>query len=162
MSSAESRGRAVVNGRGAGRWERGHPWIFRSDLSEPPRDEAGLVTVSDARGKPLGVALWSPRSEISLRLVDRNPDADIDSSWWRTKIAAALSRRRPVAEHTNAYRVVHGEADGCPSLVIDRYDRWIVIQLLSAGIETARADIVRAIRDELSPDGILARHDVPV
>ena len=121
-----------------------------------------MVTVSDARGKPLGVALWSPRSEISLRLLDRNPDADIDHAWWRTKIAAALSRRGPVAEHTNAYRVVHGEADGCPSLVIDRYDRWIVVQLLSAGIETARESIVRAVRDELTPGGILARHDVPI
>ena len=162
MSTVEGRGRAVVNGRGAGRWERGHPWIFRSDLSEPPREEAGVVTVSDARGKPLGIALWSPRSEISLRLLDRNPGAVIDRRWWRDRIGAAAARRRPVSAQASAYRVVHGEADGCPSLVVDRYDRWIVVQLLSAGIESLRADIVGAIGDELAPEGILARHDVPV
>ena len=120
------------------------------------------MTVSDARGKPLGVALWSPRSEISLRLLDRNPTAVIDRQWWRDRIAAAYARRRPVSVQANAYRVVHGEADGCPSLVVDRYDRWVVVQLLSAGIESAREDIVGAIRDELAPEGILARHDVPV
>ena len=57
---------------------------------------------------------------------------------------------------------MHGEADACPSLVCDRYDRWLVVQLLSAGLEAFRAPIVDALRDVLSPDGILARHDVPV
>ena len=151
-----------MNGRGAGRWERGHPWIFKSDLIEPPGAAAGVVTVADARGKRLGVALWSPRSEISLRLLDRNPDATVDLRWWRQRVAAALARRASIVASTNAFRVLHGEADGCPSLVVDRYDRWIVVQLLSAGIETVRTDVVRAIQEEMQPLGILARNDVPV
>ena len=66
---------AIVSARGAQRWNAGHPWIFRSDVLERPSGDAGAARVSDQRGKPLGVALWSPASEITLRLIDRNPDA---------------------------------------------------------------------------------------
>jgi len=64
---------ATVSTKGARRWSEGHPWIYRSDVIDRPAGDAGAVRVSDQRGKPLGVALWSPRSEISLRLLDRDP-----------------------------------------------------------------------------------------
>lgn len=153
---------AVVSVRGARRWERGHPWIFRSDLIERPAEEPGVVRVSDSRGRPLGHALWSPRSEISLRLLERDPHAPIDAAWWQAALARALHRRHGLEQETNAYRLVHGEGDALPSLVVDRYDRWLVLQLLSAGLETQRAFIVDALRRHLDPLGILARHDAPV
>jgi 23S rRNA (cytosine1962-C5)-methyltransferase len=95
-------------------------------------------------------------------MVDARPLADLDQAWWRDRIQIAVRRRAPLANVTNAYRAVHGEADACPSLVCDRYDRWLVVQLLSAGLEAFRARIVEALCDALSPAGILARHDVPV
>jgi 23S rRNA (cytosine1962-C5)-methyltransferase len=137
---------------------RGHPWIFRSDVEAGP-DDPGLVRVQDGRGKFLGQALWSPRSEIRLRLLERTERA-VDVTWWRERIATALSRRAGI--DANAFRVVHGEGDGLPSLVVDRYDRWVVAQLLSAGLETMRADIMAALVDVLAPDGILFRHDAGV
>jgi 23S rRNA (cytosine1962-C5)-methyltransferase len=153
---------AQVSSRGARRWEHGHPWIYRSDVTATPGDGAGAVRVEDQRGRPLGVALWSPRSEISLRLVDRDPDAQIDLDWWRARLDTAIARRAPLIGHTTAYRLVHGEADGMPSLICDRYDRWLVVQLLSAGLETFRDAIVGALGELVAPEGILARNDVPV
>ena len=149
----------TVNAKGARRWDAGHPWIYRSDVVTRPDEPAGALPVSDTRGKPLGWALWSPKSEISLRLLDREPSARIDGPWWHTRIGAALERRAGIAG-TNAYRLIHGEADGLPSLICDRYDRWLVVQLMSAGLERFRDDIVAALMHHARPDGILARNDV--
>ena len=148
----------TVSSRGAARWVRGHPWIYRSDVVESPAD-AGLVRVADTRGKFLGQALHSPRSEIRLRLLERS-ERVVDATWWEEALAAALARRAVI--DATAYRVVHGEGDGLPSLVVDRYDRWAVVQLLSAGLETMRGPILDAVAAVLGPDGILLRNDVPV
>ena len=159
MPSTRHRPAATVSARGARRWDSGHPWIFRSDVVSPPDSSAGIVEVRDQRGKPLGLALWSPRSEISLRLLERDVSATIDRSWWRARIGAANARRAILAGRTNAWRVVHGEGDGLPSLVVDRYGEHIVTQLSSAGIEACRAEIVAALIDLFNPSGILARND---
>src|SRR5690349_4190148 len=99
----------TVSAKGARRWAAGHPWIYKSDLLSDPHAEAGAVRVMDQRGKPLGVALWSPRSEISLRQLDENADARIDDEWWRRSLTRAIARRSSLAGATNAYRLVHGE-----------------------------------------------------
>ena len=147
-----------VSNRGAARWVRGHPWIFRSDVTSPT-PTAGIVAVTDPAGRFLGQALCSPRSEIRLRLLERS-DRPIDTGWWRERLADAVARR--IGIDANACRLVHGEGDGLPSLVVDRYDRWLVVQLLSAGLETARDDVVKALVDVVKPDGILLRNDAPV
>src|SRR5688572_25103790 len=139
---------AVVSAKGARRWQQGHPWIYRSDVTQRPRAAAGLVRVRDTRGKALGVALWSPRSEISLRLLDDDPDARIDATWWRERIQASVVRRASLQSEANAYRLIYGEGDALPSLICDKYDRWIVVQLMSAGLERFRDDIINAI-DEI-------------
>src|SRR5438105_13978901 len=136
---------ARVSARGARRWNEGHPWIYRSDVVARPDIPAGAVLVEDQRGKPIGWALWSPRSEITLRMIDRDPGARIDADWWKARIAAAVERRRGVERETNAFRLVHGEGDRCPSLICDRYDRWLVVQLMSAGLEAFRAEILEAL-----------------
>jgi 23S rRNA (cytosine1962-C5)-methyltransferase len=148
---------ARVTARGAERWVRGHPWIYRSDVeSHPP--EPGLVPVQDPRGRFIGQGLLSPASEIRLRLLERG-DRLVDPGWWRERIAAAAARRAGI--DATAYRLVHGEGDGLPSLVVDRYDRWIVAQILSAGLETMRQPILDALASLFDPRGILLRHDVP-
>lgn len=153
---------AVVAAKGARRWEQGHPWIYRSDVAKRPDAPPGVVRVRDTRGKALGLALWSPRSEISIRLLDRDADATIDGDWWRRRVAACVARRAPLASDGNAYRLIHGEGDGLPSLVCDKYDRWVVVQLMSAGLEAQRDLVVDAIHEAVQPLGILARNDVPL
>jgi 23S rRNA (cytosine1962-C5)-methyltransferase len=156
--SPGSRSSAVVSHRGAERWSRGHPWIYASDVAHGPPDP-GVIAVHDTRGKFLGQALYSPRSEIRLRLLERS-DRAVDPRWWEERLAQALSRRAAI--DATAYRVVHGEGDGLPSLIVDRYDRWVVAQLLSAGLETMRESILDALRAVLSPEGILLRNDAAV
>src|SRR5688572_23944394 len=153
---------ATVSAKGARRWETGHPWIYRSDLVTVPDGDAGAVRVMDQRGKPIGVALWSPRSEISLRQLDPDPDADIDDEWWHRALTRAIARRSPLADDTTACRLVHGEGDLIPSLIVDKYDRWLVVQLMSAGLERFRREILGALIEIVHPDGVLARNDVPL
>jgi 23S rRNA (cytosine1962-C5)-methyltransferase len=147
---------ARVTARGAERWVRGHPWIYRSDVEQHP-SEPGLVPVQDPRGRFIGQGLLSPTSEIRLRLLERS-DATVDAAWWQRRIEAAADRRSGI--DASGYRVVHGEGDGLPSLVVDRYDRWLVAQILSAGLETLRQPILDALVDQFRPEGILLRHDV--
>jgi 23S rRNA (cytosine1962-C5)-methyltransferase len=148
---------AMVAARGAKRWTTGHPWIYRSDVLRHP-SEAGIVPVLDERGRFLGQALCSPQSEIRLRLLERS-DRPIDATWWRERFATCRDRRLGI--DANAWRAVHAEGDGLPALVVDRYDRWLVIQLLSAALEPQRDNIVAALQEVFVPEGILARHDVP-
>jgi 23S rRNA (cytosine1962-C5)-methyltransferase len=147
-----------VTPRGAERWVRGHPWIYRSDVLGAP-DAPGLVGVKDQRGRFIGQALYSPRSEIRLRLLERS-DRPVDAGWWRERLAASAAQRSRI--DATAYRVVFGEGDAIPSLVVDRYDRWLVVQILSAGLETMRDTIVTALVEALEPEGILLRNDTPV
>jgi len=153
---------AIVSSRGAKRLAAGHPWVFRSDLAEAPAGPPGAVRVADARGHALGWAWWSPASEIALRRVERDSDTTIDRAWWRARLAHALARRAPLAADTNACRLVHGEGDGLPALVVDRYDRWLVVQLLSAAVEAQRALVLDVLQELAAPAGILARNDASV
>jgi 23S rRNA (cytosine1962-C5)-methyltransferase len=150
-------GRTVVSRRGAARWRRGHPWIYRSDVVDGPATP-GIVTVADERGAFLGQALWSPVSEIRLRLL--SPDeVPIDGAWWVDRLREAHERRAALEPPATAYRVVHAEGDGLPSLVVDRYGDHVVAQLLSAGLETVRGDVLAAIDAVLAPAGVLLRND---
>jgi 23S rRNA (cytosine1962-C5)-methyltransferase len=153
---------ATVSERGAQRWARGHPWIFRSDVTARPGVPAGAVRVRDSRGRWLGVALWSPQSEISLRLLDHDAEANVDASWWSARIGAALAQRTAIAAEATAYRLIHGEGDALPSLVCDRYDRWLVVQILSAGLDVFRDMIVDLLVRATKAEGVLARNDVPL
>jgi len=148
-----------VTARGAERWKQGHPWIYRTDVAEEPDKEPGIVRVTDRRGRFLGQALYSPKSEIRLRLLTR-AETPLDAVWWGGRIAAAISHRMGI--EANAWRAVHAEADGLPSLIIDKYGPWVVAQLLSAGLERSRDDVVAGIRAALSPQGILLRNDAGV
>lgn len=151
---------AVVTHRGSNRWRRGHPWIYRSEVvREPPEGSPGVVRVQDPDQRTIGQALYSPASEIRLRMLE-DADRPVDHAWWAARVAEAAGRRRGI--DATAWRVVHGEGDGLPSLVVDRYDRWLVVQLLSAGLESQRETVLDAIEEVLSPEGILLRHDVPV
>lgn len=150
---------AVVSARGATRWQRGHPWIFRSEVMRFPESPAGAVVVEDPRGRPLGTALWSPASEISLRFVDRRPLPTLDAAWWHDRLRQALEQRADILRHSSACRLVHGEGDALPSLTCDRYDRWLVVQLMSAGLEAFRREITAALLALTGCDGILARND---
>ena len=153
---------AVVSRKGAQRLRGGHPWVFRSDLERVPAQPAGVVRVEESNGTPLGWALWSPLSEISLRRLEADTTRVVDEAWWYETLHTAVARRAPLAAVANAYRLVHGEGDGLPSLVVDRYGDFLVVQLLSAGIDVHTETIVHHLRALTGCTGMLARHDSPV
>src|SRR2546425_10222758 len=149
----------IVRERGPGRGQAGQPWTSRAGVSDAPRAGAGIVTAADRRGRRHGQALYSPKSEIRLRLLTRGGEP-IDAAWWEDRIRRAAALRS--GSDATAYRVVHAEGDGLPSLVLDRYGPYVVAQLLSAGLERVRDDVVAGIRAALEPDGILLRNDAAI
>jgi 23S rRNA (cytosine1962-C5)-methyltransferase len=151
-------GPVVVSRKGRARIERGHPWVFRSDVvNDGGASPGAVVRVADARGTPLGFAFWSSRSEIRLRMIERGES--LADGFLRDRIARALRWRETVAAGAEAYRVVHGEGDGLPSLVVDRYGDHLSIQTLSQGTERAKGEIVSALVDLLKPKGVVERND---
>lgn len=153
--------RARLSRRGAARWQHGHPWIFRSDVLDFPDGPPGPVEVFADNGRFAGMALWSPLSQISLRMLTREQRA-IDAVFWQERVRGATEYRATLGIEGNAWRLLHGEADGTPSLVVDRYDDYLVAQFLSAGLEACRTDIVAALLTVIEPAGLLARNDVAV
>jgi 23S rRNA (cytosine1962-C5)-methyltransferase len=154
----EVEGAAVVTPRGEARALGGHPWIFRSDVARTDGVSPGaVVRVFGPRGRHLGFAFYSSRSEIRLRLVSRG--AELPAGFLRERIQAALRWRETVASGATAYRVVHGEGDGLPSLIVDRYGEFLVLQTLSQATERLKDEIVALLVEVLRPRGILERND---
>jgi 23S rRNA (cytosine1962-C5)-methyltransferase len=157
----EIEGPVAVDRRGEARIARGHPWIFRSDIvSDGGATPGALVRVANARGRPLGFAFWSAQSEIRLRMVERGES--LPDTWLRDRLEQALAWRLTVAAGADAYRVVHGEGDGLPSLIVDRYGDYLVIQTLSQGTDRAKAEIVGLLVDLLGAKGVVERNDPKV
>lgn len=152
----------TVKQKGAERVRAGHLWIYRSDVSEAKNVAGGsVVRVVDERGRFVGQALWSDRSEISLRLLTAR-DETIDREWWRKRLRAAAARRAGVAQSANAYRLVYSEGDLLPSLIVDVYGDVLVLQTLSQGSEALKETFVELLVEEFQPAAIVERNDVRV
>ena len=144
---------------------RRHPWVF-SGAVEKVTGQPGpgdTVEVCDASGKPLALAAWSPKSQIRARVWSFDAPS-IDAAFFRARIQAALALREalPAAKHTNALRLVHGESDGLPGLVVDRYADVLVAQFLSAGAERWRDPILDALSELSGCAAIFERSDAEV
>ena len=148
----------TISRKGEQRVDAGHPWVYRSDVLGVDAAAGDIVRVEGPRGRPLGYAFFSDRSEIVVRMV-APPDAEPTPSFWRDRIAAAAAYRESLQLDATAYRVVHGEADRLPSLIVDRYGDYLVVQALSQAVDRALPAITQALVDVLQPAGILARND---
>ena len=153
---------AIITQRGAERARAGHLWIYRSDVSNGKEIAGGtIVGVRDERGRFVGQALYSSRSEISLRLLTLGEE-QIDREWWRTRLRAAARRREGIAPDANAYRLVYSEGDLLPSLIVDVYDDVLVLQTLSQATDALKEMLVELLVEEHSPRAIIERNDVRV
>jgi 23S rRNA (cytosine1962-C5)-methyltransferase len=152
---------AEVSRRGEDRIRAGHPWIYRSDVASVGATPGDIVGVVGASGRRLGDAFFSDRSQITLRMVTLG-EARFGEHGWGERIAAAAAFRESLGIDATAYRVVHGEADGLPSLIVDRYADWLVVQSLSQATHRHLPHIVEALLERFSPAGILARNDPKV
>ena len=151
-----------VNRKAAARVAAGHPWIFTSDITDRDGAQPGaVVRVADERGRPLGAAHYSSTSQITLRLLSRQVE-EINRDFFLRRLRAAEAHRRTVVHDSDAYRVVHGEADLLPALVVDRYGDHLVMQTLDQGMDAAKAEIAGCLEEIFQPRGIVARNDVAV
>lgn len=161
-------GAVRVARRAADRLRAGHVWVYRSDIEEWPGDPdslaAGLLPVTDRRGSLLGTALYSPASEIALRIVSPNLIAD-ESEWLhllRSRLQASIARRVPLLEAENdACRLVFSEADELPGITADKYAGLVVVQLRHKALDrdAVRATLTETIREALDPQTIIERED---
>jgi 23S rRNA (cytosine1962-C5)-methyltransferase len=141
----------------------GHPWIFSNEIDrvEGAPEDGGVVEVADARGAFLGRGYYNRRSLIAARLLTRGRD-EIDQELFERRLERAVAYRESVAPGVEALRLVHGEADQLPGLVVDRYRDWLAVQVLTLGME-ARADQLReAIERVIAPRGVVRVADSPL
>jgi 23S rRNA (cytosine1962-C5)-methyltransferase len=149
----------TISARGEARIQSGHPWIYRADLGDVHATGGDRVVVRNGRGRALGHAFYSDRSQIALRMLTRGDDAPADDALIRRRIEAALAFRGTLAIDASAYRLVHGEADLLPSVIVDRYGDYLVVQTLSQGADRLLPLVVSTLRELVGPRGILARND---
>ncbi len=146
--------------------KRHHPWIFSGAVERVDGTPANgeTVLVKSAEGQILALAAWSATSQIRARVWSFNPGVAIDKSFFETVLKKAIQLRAalPAARHTNAMRLVHGESDGLPGLVVDRYDDVLVVQFLSAGAEHWREAILDALVAATGCEAIYERSDAEV
>jgi len=157
---------ARVSRRAADRLRAGYLWVYASEIESIEHGEGNpptLLPVADSRGLLLGTALYSPESQIALRMVSRE---GIDEAGWlkllESRLRAAIARRRPLLNaETDACRLCFSEADELPGLVVDKYSELSILQLLTKGLDSdaTRAACVRVLREELEPASILERPD---
>lgn len=155
-------GKVVINQKGAARIRDGHPWVFRSDVVEATGAEPGeIVEVFAPRDKFLGQAFYNPRSQITLRLLTRQRKK-IDQEDWRQKIEESIRRRTSRSGLPETARLVFGESDFLPSLLLDKYGDVLVFQTLSAGMDRWKEDLIGIFEELLHPKAIVERNDPPV
>src|SRR5215207_3121664 len=157
-----SQSQVTITRRGADRARGGHLWIYRSDVRDAGGAEGGaVVRVRDERGRAVGRALYSSRSEIALRLLTTREET-IDRDWWRARLRAAAARREGVGPAAGAYRLVYSEGDLMPSLIVDRYADVLVLQTLSQGTDALKSMFTELLVEEFAPRSIVERNDVRV
>jgi 23S rRNA (cytosine1962-C5)-methyltransferase len=145
---------------------RHHPWVFSGAVARIEGDPASgdTVEIRAATGKALAQAAYSPRSQIRARAWSFDTAETVDQAFLRARLARALGLRAQLAatRHTNALRLVHGESDGLPGLVVDRYADVLVAQLLSAGAERWREVILDALVELTGCEAVFERSDAEV
>ena len=148
----------TISTRGEQRIRGGHPWIYRGDVGDVHASAGDIVAVRTARGRVIGHAFYSDQSQISIRMLTAG-ERPADEALITARIDASIAFRESLHIDSNAYRLVHGEADLLPSLIVDKYGDYLVVQALSQGTDRLLPVVVRALTDRLKPKGILARND---
>ncbi|HVB58715.1 MAG TPA: class I SAM-dependent rRNA methyltransferase [Candidatus Acidoferrales bacterium] len=154
-------GSVVISPRGVERLRLGHLWVYRSDVRTAQAEPGAIVRLSDERGRFQGRAFYSDKSQIAIRLLTRQ-DVPVDRAFFTARLRQAAAYRQLVVENSDAYRLVYSEADLLPSLIVDRYGEYLVVQTLSQGTECHKNLLMEILADLFSPKGIIERNDPKV
>ena len=145
------------------RLRAGHLWVYSNevDIAQTPLKAfaaGALCRIEEARGKPLGVGYVNPNTLLCARVLSGKGDAKIDADWFVRRIESALALRQRIYP-TPHYRLLYGESDGVPGLVVDRYGDLLVAQFTTAGMEALKAPVLEALQAALKPRGMILRND---
>ena len=152
----------TITKRGAERARARHCWIYRSDVSDAKNARPGeVVRVVDGAGRVIGHALHSSRSQITLRFVTFDDQA-INRDFWRARLVSAEKLRKQVVRDTTAFRLVFGESDLLPSLIVDRFNDCFVIQTLSQGMDALKQMWIELLAELYEPRAIVERNEARV
>jgi 23S rRNA (cytosine1962-C5)-methyltransferase len=146
------------------RLEAGHPWIFKNEIETVEGDPkpGAVVAVYDHVRRFLAAGYYNPQSQITVRVVDYKPLDEMDKDWFKERFERCRDHRERFISGANDYRLVYGEADGLPGLIVDRFGSVLVVQILTLGMDKRREELVDALVDVFRPAGIYERSDVPV
>ncbi len=151
----------MISPRGVERLRSGHLWIYRSDIRSTQSEAGAIVRLVDERGNFQGRAFYSDKSQIAVRLLIRE-DQPVDRAFFTERIRRAAAYRDLVVENSQACRLVYSEADLLPSLIVDRYADYVVVQTQSQGTEHIKGLILEILVEMFSPRGVLERNDPKV
>jgi 23S rRNA (cytosine1962-C5)-methyltransferase len=151
-------GVVTISPRGVDRLRSGHLWVYRSDIQGAEAEPGAVVKLQDDRGRFQGRAFYSDQSQISVRLLTRE-DRPVDRAFLQARLEQAQAYRQRVVENSEAYRLVYSEGDLLPSLIVDRYADYLVLQTLSQATERLKPMIVEILVEMFSPKGIVERND---
>src|SRR6202789_4635674 len=151
----------VITSKGSERLRAGHLWVYRSDVRSASAEAGSIVRLTDERGRHHGRAFYSDKSQIAVRLLTRE-DVPVDRAFLTDRIRRAAAYRKIVVENTETYRLIYGEADLLPSLIVDCYGDYFLVQTLSQSSERIKSLICEILVELFSPKGILERNDPKV
>jgi 23S rRNA (cytosine1962-C5)-methyltransferase len=154
----------ILNRSRRPRLEQGHPWIYANEIDrmEGTAEPGDLVDIRDAKGQYLATGYWNPASQIAVRVVSYQPLAEMDEAWFRTRFRQCAAYRNRFVGPGRSCRLVFGEADFLPGLVVDRFGDVLVVQVLTLGMERARERWLPALVAQFAPSGVYERSDVGV
>jgi 23S rRNA (cytosine1962-C5)-methyltransferase len=159
-SPSPARLRLRVTAAAESQLRAGHPWLFSDSIREQNRDgtPGELAVVFDRKDKFLAVGLFDPDSPIRVRILHAGKPQTLDVDWWSARLTQAIERRRDLFDdQTNGYRLINGESDGWPGLVLDRYDQTLVLKLYTAAWLPRFAEISQLICVQLKPARLVLR-----
>ncbi len=155
-------GRLIIGSKGFSWFKKGHPWIFRNDLEKVEDAAPGsIISLEKKTGEFLGQGFYSDRSKIAFRLISRSKEP-VGREFWKRKLEEADEYRKNVVRDTNAYRMVYGESDGIPSLIVDRYGDHLVLQTLSQGTDQLTFLFADILSELFHPSSLILRNDLSV
>ncbi|HPZ08606.1 MAG TPA: class I SAM-dependent rRNA methyltransferase [Candidatus Eremiobacteraeota bacterium] len=142
------------------RIRQGHPWIFSNEIKtcEGLYEDGDIVDVYDHKKKYIGSGYFNSHSLIAIRILTRENVA-INRFFFQSKILKALQYREKITGEKDAFRVIFGESDHLPGLIVDKYKSFLVVQFLTLGIEKFRYDIIDILKELFDPEGIILRND---
>ena len=151
----------VIKNIAVGKIKSFNPWIYKNEIKKIPKDlkSGEVVEIYSPNGKFLGIGYANPLSKITVRVLSFFEKVNIDQNFFEKRINEAFQKRKKFIKNSNAFRIIHSEADNLPGLIVDYFNGYLSIQINTAGMENFRKEIIQSLIKILNPKGIYEKSD---